>query len=46
MVGYRVGIIFNPLAETGGTILMLNSIVGLISLTRSFLQIIYVKYDS
>jgi len=22
MVGYRIGVVFNPLAETGGTILM------------------------
>jgi len=43
MVGYRVGVVFNPLAETEG---ILNSIVGLISLTGSFLQVIYVKYDS
>jgi len=46
MVGYRVGVVFNPLAETKGTIFDANNIVRLISLIRLFLQVIYVKYDS
>jgi len=28
MVGYRVGLVFNPLAETGGTILMRTVLYG------------------